>query len=221
MTRQLAPVLKRCESAESRRLTGEILAALNKGGDTGPYCIRVYLVDDPMVNALALPGGQIVIYRGLIEKLSTPHELAAVVSHEIQHVVQRHSTKALMRGMAFWLTASLLIGDSSGSLIQLAGSVTELSYRREDEEAADREGMRMMQRARLDPRAMVNLFRMLKEESGDYSKLTRYVSTHPMPEERMEQAKRVAAEMDSYSPVPLLSAQPWPPQLRSCSAQVR
>ena len=66
-----------------------------------PYTFRVYVIDDATFNAFALPGGHIAFYTGLLKGIQTPEQLAGIMAHEIQHVVQQHGTRRLLRGAVY------------------------------------------------------------------------------------------------------------------------
>lgn len=211
----LAPPGIRCADPQLESAMSEVIRALTADEPPSPYTIRVYLVDQPVVNALAAPGGYIVVYSGLVRMTNSPHELAGVLAHELQHVFQRHSSKGLMRSLAFWGLLSLVLGDTSGLLVQVAGTVSQLRYQRADEESADREAMRMMGRARLDRKAMVTLFRKLERQAGEMPQVLRYLSSHPLPADRTAYLEAMAAQ--PAPPIrPLLANLRWPPDFSLC-----
>ena len=74
----------------------ELVLTLTKALPSNPYAFRVSVVDSPVVNAFAAPGGYIVIYKGLLKYTKSPEELAGVLAHEIEHVIHRHVTRMLL-----------------------------------------------------------------------------------------------------------------------------
>jgi predicted Zn-dependent protease len=194
-----------------RRIT-EKLAAQRQGN---PYKFRVAVSEGPLVNAFAAPGGYVVVYRGLLEKTKTPDQLAAVLAHEVSHVLDRHSTTAMMRSISLWALISLLVGDVSGTIISVAGSLEQLRFSREQEDNADRGAMELMARARIDPRGAIGMFETLQKEGGDLPGLAKYFSSHPTTSERIENFRRWSAEV-KYRAEPLLPGQPWPPRSAAC-----
>lgn len=132
-----------------------------------PYHFQIYVHPSKMVNAMALPGGTIVVFQGLINATETPEELAGVLAHEFQHVLKRHSTRNIIRSEAIGLFALIISGNSESmtNVILQAGSVLEhLRYSRKLESQADAEGMKMMLATRIDPQGMVRVFEKLEEE---------------------------------------------------------
>src|SRR5690606_1638034 len=117
---------------------------------------------DSLVNAFAAPGGYIVVFQGLLEASESAEEVAGILAHEIQHVVQRHGTKAILEALPLQLAAAALGGDQAAALfVGAASTLGVLSYRRRDETAADREGFRMLRAARIAPDGMMRFFERL------------------------------------------------------------
>ena len=130
-----------------------------------PYHFRIYVHPSKTINALALPGGTIVVFQGLINITETPEELAGVLAHEFQHVLKRHSTRGIIRSQAINIFATMVSGDSVMNVILQAGGVMEfLRYSRKLESQADAEGMKMMLASQVDPKGMIRIFEKLEEE---------------------------------------------------------
>ena len=132
-----------------------------------PYHFRIYVHPSKMVNAMALPGGTIVVFQGLINATETPEELAGVLAHEFQHVLKRHSTRNIIRSEVIHLFGLIISGnsDSMANVILQAGNLLDhLRYSRQLESQADAEGMQMMLATHVDPRGMVRVFEKLEEE---------------------------------------------------------
>jgi predicted Zn-dependent protease len=130
-----------------------------------PYDFRIYVHPSKMVNAMALPGGTIIVFQGLINVTDSPEELAGVLAHEFQHVLKRHSTRGIIRSEAINILAIMISGDSMMNVILQAGGMVEfLSFSRKLETQADSEGMKMMLAAEVDPQGMVRMFEHLERE---------------------------------------------------------
>lgn len=164
---------------------------------------RFYVIDSPMVNAFALPGGYIYISRGLLTLANSEAELAAVLGHEIGHVTARHAAERMSQGLVVGIGASIL-GAASGSqsIGQAANVGANLyisSYSRSQEHQSDELGVRYLSRAGYDPGAMAKFLRSLDaqskleaKEAGKQGTGFNYFSTHPLTAERVSEAAEEA-----------------------------
>jgi predicted Zn-dependent protease len=211
----IAKKVSLCSSAGQTAALTEIVGVLAAAAPGQPYDFEVTVVDDPTLNAFAAPGGYIVVYRGLLEASESPEEIAGVLAHEMQHVIQRHVTRSLFRELALWVMLSTVTGDANTLLIQVGRVAGGLSYRRQDEEAADREGMRLLQRARIDPAGMVNIYQKLDEVEATLSGGLEYLSTHPAMDDRIAELEHMAAAAD-YESVRLPAGGEWAEMRRKC-----
>src|SRR2546426_4736501 len=134
----------RCADPNLAKALEEITATLTGASTPSPYTFRVNVVDAPVINALAAPGGYIMVYRGLLEETHAPEEFAGVLAHEIQHVLHRDATRALVREMSVKTLLNVATGGGGGMVpLQGASILATLRYSRQAEAAADRDGMRM------------------------------------------------------------------------------
>ncbi len=179
---------------------GDRLAARSERPEL-PWSFKV--VDDPIVNAFALPGGFIYITRGIMAHFTSEAQLASVVGHEIGHVTGRHSVEQLSRAQLaqVGLAAGALFGPQElQSLLGVASAglgLLFLKYGRDDERQADDLGLRYMDRAAYDPREMPGVFAMLGRVSAAAggSRVPEWLSTHPNPENREERIERAIAAL--------------------------
>ncbi|MGH7399429.1 MAG: M48 family metallopeptidase [Candidatus Rokuibacteriota bacterium] len=214
----LAPPEGRCGDAALGAAMDGIVGRLIAAGPPSPYTMRVYVVNRPVVNALAAPGGHVVIFRGLLERTRTPEELAGVMAHELQHILRRHTTRAVIQDVGTGLLLMALIGDVTGPLaygLQTARALGDLRYSRRAEEEADREGLRMMMAARLDPEGMIAFFENIQEEEGARPDILTYLSSHPMPVERIARLRAMSATWPGPAE-PLLPHQDWSALTKRC-----
>ena len=150
------------------------------------------LADDETVNAFALPGGQIFITMGLLNKLQNEAQLAGVLGHEMGHVIERHTAEQMAKnqlGQALVIAAGSAASDQSQAPYMIAGFVNQmlqLRYSRKDESEADQWGIQLMMEAGFDPREMIGVMKILKESSGGGHSVEMFQS-HPNPDLRMEQ----------------------------------
>ena len=170
-----------------------------------PYDLKVYILPVEQVNALALPGGPIVIFEGLIDKAESPEELAGVLAHEIQHILLRHSTRGILRNMAESMLVTIFLGDMNSvmeGIVQLAGQLETLGLSREMEAEADQKGMELILAANIDPHGMIRIFKKLMQEDFSQKKLPKgkpvseendlssYFSTHPSGQNRLARLEK-------------------------------
>jgi predicted Zn-dependent protease len=177
---------------------GQRLAATSERPDL-PWSFKV--VDDPVVNAFALPGGYIYVTRGIFTHFNSEAELAAVVGHEIGHVTARHSVEQLSRqqlGVLALGVGSILSEDVRrfGGVAQAGLSVLFLSYGRDDEHEADLLGVRYALRDSYDPREAADVHEMLgrQTEAAGGSGVPSWLSTHPSSADRIQ---RIRALVDT------------------------
>lgn len=162
------------------RLTGPLIA---QGSWTNPP--RVQVVNTPDVNALALPGGRILLFRGIIDFAAGPNELAGVIAHELGHIALGHPIElAVERGGRSFLVG-LLLGDVlGGSMIAGIGHLMlEAKYGRDAERAADARGLAFLAGAGLDARPFGELFLRLSARPGPAAA---FLDDHPPGEDRMK-----------------------------------
>jgi predicted Zn-dependent protease len=188
----------RCQDAERQRAVDAVLARLTEHSETGTYHLQVTIVDRPDVNAFALPGGHIIVLRGLLERTDTPEMLAGVLAHEAQHVLRRHTTRTIIQHASTGLLVAAIAGDVTGLVafaLEGARVVGTLNYTRRAEEEADAQGLRMLLEAGIDPSGMVAFYdRVLADVDGnDRGGVARYLSTHPASRERADALRREAA----------------------------
>jgi beta-barrel assembly-enhancing protease len=168
------------------------------------YSVKV--VDTAQINAFALPGGFLYVNRGLIEWARSESELAAVLGHEVGHVVGRHGSNTLSRlstvdSLLFEASRVLLGDDAPARLLkQVGGPVAFLAlmkYSRTDEFQADLLGYYNLQRAGWSPDGMVDLFKHFGERATGIESLMAIGNSHPAPVDREQQ---IVNEMKKFPP---------------------
>jgi predicted Zn-dependent protease len=196
MAQQMGGLSQNAEAGARVKRVGEALVARSLASKSGyKYSFHV-LADARTVNAFALPGGPIFITEGLLRQLKTEGELAAVLGHEIGHVIARHSSERLAKQqLTQGLLNALFVGSgdySTAQIGQLVAGMINMSYGRDDELESDALGIRIMAEGGYDPRAMLRVMEVLAKASGG-SKQPEFFSTHPAPENR---AARIKEEID-------------------------
>lgn len=144
-------------------------------------------VEEGGANALAVPGGYVYITKGLLNELKSEAQLAAILGHEVGHVVARDTMAAITRQIgATALLAAAVAGDAPGDVTRATtfiSSVLSLQYSREDEKDADMTGLSYMTQAGYDPNGIVETMRILEELQTH--RPIEFFSTHPNPESRI------------------------------------
>jgi len=160
---------------------------------------QFHVIDDPTVNAFALPGGPVFITRGILSHMNSEAELAGVLGHEIGHVTARHSVAQISNAQLAQLglgLGSVFVPALQGALGQLAGAGMQLllmSHGRDAEREADQLGFNYAVENKYDVRAMSSMFTTLtrvSEIGGGGGKLPEWLSTHPNPENRVAANER-------------------------------
>lgn len=165
--------------------------------DPARYKVRV--VNLPIVNAVALPGGNIVIFRELLAEAEGPDEVAGVLGHEIAHIDNRDVTRAMIREYGFGLLLASVGGTTGGNVDMLASA----SYSREAEAQADADSIAALRRANVSPRPTAGFFaRLAKYEKGldGWDDALGYVSSHPLSEGRRRRFEESAEAGRAYAP---------------------
>jgi beta-barrel assembly-enhancing protease len=161
-----------------------------------PYTYRFFVIDDPNVNAMAVPGGYIFVTTGFIRTMEREGELAGVLAHEISHVYARHLARQMDKARGVNIAtlvgglAAVLVGGPAAAAIlattQAAGVSAMLKYSRDHEREADSLGFKWMLKAGYNPREMMSVFRKLNKQrwfqGGD---VPIYLSTHPHTDDRL------------------------------------
>jgi predicted Zn-dependent protease len=180
------------------RELGLELAAVSERPEL-PWTFRV--LDDPTVNAFALPGGFVYITRGIMAHMTNEAQLVGVLGHEIGHITARHSVNQMSRsqlaqlGLGLGAVFSETIRQNMGLASGLTG-VLFLKFSRDDERESDRLGVRYMTRIGYDPAALAGVMQVL-DRASDLSgggRIPEWQSTHPNPANRSEAILQMARE---------------------------
>ncbi len=160
------------------------------------------VLDDPTVNAFALPGGPVFVTRGILTHLNSEAELAAVLGHEIGHITARHSVQQISKGQLAQLGLGLgmIFSEDLRQYGQLAGvglQLMFLKFGRDAERQSDELGLKYMVSQGYDPREMAEVFTTLDRSSKreGAGRLPEWLSTHPDPGNRAEKARERAAHV--------------------------
>lgn len=198
-----------CDNAEGLTALDRMVARVEKhAGSHVP--LRVRVLDHPMVNAFAVPGGHIVLFRGLIEAAESPEEVAGVLAHEVGHVVARDPTRLALRAAGSAGVLGLLIGDVAGGafVVILAEQLVSAAYTRDAERAADAAAHRIMVAAELPLAPLARFFDRLAARNGRPTGALTHLATHPDLLARAL-ATRDADRIGPGRFIPVLDDQDW------------
>lgn len=175
----------------------------------GIESLAITVVEDPTQNAFALPGGYIVVFRGLLDQMQGENELLGVLAHEAGHVAQRHGLKRIARAAMLGIVLSAALGDASGLgsvLLDNSSLLLSLAYDRREESQADAFATALLRQRGLDTSGLATLFERLETQEG-WSGLPALLSTHPAPAERIASLRRDVAP--AGAPATVLSSEEW------------
>lgn len=217
-----------------RAIWAPLVAAAKRRGDIGPdtegiFPYEVFLIRDRNVNAFALPGGHVGVYLGLLALTDTPDELASVLAHELSHITQHHIARSIaaqsrastlgMVALILGVLAASRAGSADAANAAIMGSQgymaqAQISFTRDMEREADRNGLALMTLAGYAPVGMAQMFDKLEianrlNDNGSYP----YLRDHPLSTERIGEAlQRISLE-------PPTPGSPW--HLRHVLMQAR
>jgi predicted Zn-dependent protease len=176
----------------------------------GEYKFTFFVVNDPSINAFALPGGFIGVHTGLIEATRSEDELAGVLAHEIAHVTQRHIARAIhansrqsLMSTAIMLGAILAGAAGAGSDVVQGGiavaqgsqAQAQINFTRSNEHEADRIGIEALADAGFDPQGMASFFEVISRQTGSGEfKVPEFLRTHPVSSARIAESRSRARD---------------------------
>ncbi len=189
------------------RIGGQLVANSELAGS--PFTFTV--LNSPVVNAFALPGGYVYVTRGLIALANNEAELAGVIAHEIGHVTARHTAQRMTRSTVVGL-GSAILGAALGvpsNVTRLGGQLYLTSFSRDQEYEADLLGVRYLSRVGYDPYAQADFLKslgahteLMAKLSGNGNRPPEFLSTHPNTPERVIRAANAAKESGSAKGAP-------------------
>ena len=147
--------------------------------------------DDEVLNAFAVPGGKMYFYTGLIKYLDNEAQLGGVMAHEMAHVDKRHSTERMTKTYGFQLMLSMILGENPDKWAEIAADLAlglgNLKFSRDDEYEADEYAVKFAADTELYPKGVAGFFEKLEGSPRP----PEFLSTHPSPENRVEQIDQV------------------------------
>ncbi|MDA0651795.1 MAG: M48 family metallopeptidase [Proteobacteria bacterium] len=181
--------VKRCETADGR-LALDILTSLLVSQVKTPYRFTIIVLDVDMVNALAAPGGRIVVFKKLLSEATSADEVAGILAHEMGHVISRDPTEAVARDMGMSLVFNVLLGGLGSGITGAAGqALLSSAYSRDAEQASDRIALGILSRAQISPKGFADFFDRMSKEDGGVGGAMSFMSSHPPSGERAKAAR--------------------------------
>ena len=184
------------------KIVSQVEAEAKSKGVQIPYQFDFHvLADEEIVNAFALPGGQIFITAALLQRLKSEDQLAGVLGHEVGHVIHRHSAEQMAKsdfyqglvGAVATATTDPYSGMGAGQIAQYVAQIQQMKFGREDELQSDEFGVKYMIQGGYNPNAMIEVMKILEEASGG-ARQDEFMSTHPSPENRIAKIKEHIAK---------------------------
>lgn len=195
-------VVKEVESTEKVLTNQEVQNYVNKvGRKVAKVCDRkdvtysFKVLDSEEINAFACPGGFIYIYKGLMKKMDNEAQLAAVLAHEVGHIVARHSIKRLQAIYGYSIVMEVALGEKMGQtarqMVDAAAGVILLGYGRENEYESDEYGILYSKKAGYNPKGMVQVFEKFKQMEGQPpNTFEKLLMSHPPASDRINNGNK-------------------------------
>lgn len=193
-----------CRNPGGRAALDRLTDRLTRGRDIA-YALEVRVFDHDMPNAFAAPGGQIVLFRGLLDEAAGPEEVAGVLAHEIGHVVARDPTRLTLRAVGSAGIVSIALGDvTGGTLVALAGEhLMQTRYTRKAEAAADAHAVELLSAAGIPTAPLADFFDRMAALTDVFPE---YLSSHPLSAGRARSIREAAGTAPAG---PAMSAADW------------
>ena len=192
----------------------DVLARLSSHWPENPYELQLSVLDSDTPNAFALPGGSVVVTRGLLDQAESENELAFVLGHEIGHFAGRHHLQAIGRALVLSLTLSAVFGSVGADAVpRLTSDLASKGYARRQERAADRFGLGLVEREYGHVAGADRFFARLPDAKARFGdRAVAWFVTHPVTEQRIAALHRFAQERGWRESGPLTPLAPLDPR---------
>jgi len=160
---------------------------------------KVHHIDDQLINAYYIGNGNIMLFEGLLQKLNTENQLAALIAHEMGHAVEEHLTEDLQRNLGLSILNLLFnhfTDNEYQTMTNAAQNLIANGYSREQEQESDIYAVDLMLRSGYDPQGLIELMKIFKENSNNF-KLLEFTQTHPIPDSRIDYLEDYIAQKKS------------------------
>ncbi len=194
MSEEIAKSEKRLPDDVWQRYLNDVGQKIVKVCDRRDIEYHFTVIESDEMNAFATPGGYVYFYTGLLKSMDNEGEMAAVMAHEISHVVARHGVKRVQTAMGAAMALQLIAGEGGSELMNAAINIgmglLMAGYSRDAEREADRYGIIYMKAAGYDPNAAITMFEKLAAAGGGGGGVFEsMVSSHPETQERIANAR--------------------------------
>lgn len=198
-----------CSSPAGDAALNRMVARLADRIDS-PYDLQVRVLDVQMINAFAVPGGQVVLFSGLIDAATAPEMVAGVLAHELGHVVHRDPTRLMLRAAGSAGILGMLLGDFTGgaAILVVSEQLVSAKYQRGAEQDADAFANDLLASAGLPSAALGAFFRLVRQKYGEVDGVLSHLVSHPDLSGRAEQADAADTTADGDF-TPVLSDAEW------------
>lgn len=199
-----------CHGGAGEAALAQMVAKIDPKGEAR----EVVVANIPLINAITLPGGRIILFDGLLQLAQSPDEVAGVLGHELGHVRHRDTMAGLIRQLGLSVVLGGFSGDAGGYL----NGALALSYGREAEDAADGVAIEQMRAAHVSPAATAGFFERLGHVEGDddAARAMTWLSSHPLSADRRARFAGAVDKNAQYAPA--LDTVQWKALLAMCAS---
>lgn len=202
---------KQCVDPAGQAALTHLAKRLEKAVPSGTtFDVRVY--DWSLMNAFAVPGGQIVLTKGLIDKAQSADEVAGVLAHEMGHGIEMHPETAIIRSVGLAAAVQVMLGGTAGGGLANVGlMLAQLGYSRDAERQADQHAIELLKNSAITPNGLASFFKRVmdmeaeQDTSGSKSDAFAWLRTHPPVKERLT----LVQHQSGYPATPALDEQSW------------
>ncbi|MBT8091770.1 MAG: M48 family metalloprotease [Gammaproteobacteria bacterium] len=199
------------EDPQVTEYINEIGSRIVAQANDGDHTFTFFMVDDPRINAFALPGGYIGVHTGLLEATRSEDELAGVIAHEVAHVTQRHIARAIHANSrqnilsTAMMLGAIIVAAAGGSADAVQGAMAvaqgtaiqqQINFTRSNESEADRVGIKALADAGFDPYGMASFFEVISRQTTTSPEMRapEFLRTHPVSTDRVAEARNRARD---------------------------
>ena len=221
VVRSMAKDRKVCETPASKAALDRLTSRLAAAASDKPIPARVMLLDWSLVNAFAVPGGQIILTRGLVQRAGSADEVAGVLAHELGHTLELHPEVGIIRALGLAAATQLAFAGSQGTVSNIGLVLTQLRYTRIAEREADAHALRMLKGAGISAKGFGDFFERLEGKTPGEEKngkgagapdLSVILQTHPATADRIAMVRAQA----TYPATAALSNEDWRALREAC-----